>query len=121
MRKTKSDQIWELRPLAELAHMQMLLPCRRYRIGTSAGVAILKRELADEVTTELIDLVNRNQQACLVNLILTPLLLALFSCERWQRFMPGVNIENASYSLTNCGERTAIFKAVSEGQREFSS
>ena len=31
----------------------------------------------------------------------------------------GVNIENASYSLTNCGERTAIFKAVSEGQREF--
>ena len=32
----------------------------------------------------------------------------------------GVNIENASYSLTNCGERTAIFKAVSEGQIEFS-
>lgn len=27
----------------------------------------------------------------------------------------GVNIENASYSLTNCGERTAIFKAISEG------
>ena len=32
----------------------------------------------------------------------------------------GCNIENASYPLTNCGERTAIFKAVSEGQREFS-
>ena len=32
----------------------------------------------------------------------------------------GVNIENASYPLTNCGERTAIFKAVSEGQRKFS-
>ena len=32
----------------------------------------------------------------------------------------GVNIENASYPLTNCGERTAIFKAVSERQREFS-
>lgn len=30
----------------------------------------------------------------------------------------GVNIENASYPLTNCGERTAIFKAISEGQRE---
>ena len=27
----------------------------------------------------------------------------------------GVNIENASFGLTNCGERTAIFKAVSEG------
>ena len=32
----------------------------------------------------------------------------------------GVNIENASFGLTNCGERTAIFKAVSEGHREFS-
>lgn len=32
----------------------------------------------------------------------------------------GVNIENASYPLTNCGERTAVFKAISEGQREFS-
>lgn len=32
----------------------------------------------------------------------------------------GVNIENASFGLTNCGERTAIFKAVSEGERDFS-
>jgi cytidine deaminase len=32
----------------------------------------------------------------------------------------GVNIENASFGLTNCAERTAIFKAVSEGEREFS-
>ena len=31
----------------------------------------------------------------------------------------GCNIENAAYSPTNCAERTAIFKAVSEGQREF--
>jgi cytidine deaminase len=31
----------------------------------------------------------------------------------------GCNIENASFGLTNCGERTAIFKAVSEGNRRF--
>lgn len=31
----------------------------------------------------------------------------------------GCNIENAGYSATNCAERTAFFKAVSEGQREF--
>ena len=33
----------------------------------------------------------------------------------------GCNIENASFSPTNCGERTAFFKAVSEGKREFSA
>lgn len=31
----------------------------------------------------------------------------------------GCNIENAAYSPTNCAERTAIFKAVSEGENEF--
>ncbi len=31
----------------------------------------------------------------------------------------GCNIENASYGLTNCAERTAIFKAVSEGHTTF--
>lgn len=31
----------------------------------------------------------------------------------------GCNIENASYGLTNCAERTAIFKAVSEGKKNF--
>lgn len=31
----------------------------------------------------------------------------------------GCNVENAAYTPTNCAERTAIFKAVSEGVREF--
>ena len=33
----------------------------------------------------------------------------------------GCNIENAAFTPTNCGERTAFFKAVSEGQMEFSA
>ena len=33
----------------------------------------------------------------------------------------GCNIENASFSLTNCAERTAVFKAVSEGYTKFSA
>ena len=33
----------------------------------------------------------------------------------------GCNIESASYTPTNCAERTAVFKAVSEGEREFAA
>lgn len=33
----------------------------------------------------------------------------------------GCNIENAAYSMCNCAERTALFKAISEGEKEFSA
>ena len=36
-------------------------------------------------------------------------------------FYGGCNIENAAYTPTNCAERTAFFKAVSEGKRRFTA
>ena len=35
------------------------------------------------------------------------------------RIYTGCNIENAAYTPTNCAERTAVFKAVSEGETDF--
>jgi cytidine deaminase len=35
------------------------------------------------------------------------------------RIHTGCNVENASYGLTNCAERTAVFKALSEGAPKF--
>lgn len=37
------------------------------------------------------------------------------------RIYTGCNIENAAYTPTNCAERTAFFKAVSQGEHEFSA
>ncbi len=38
-----------------------------------------------------------------------------------QKVYKGCNIENAAYTPTNCAERTAFFKAISEGDRDFSA
>ena len=37
------------------------------------------------------------------------------------RIFTGCNVENASYGLTNCAERTAVFKGVSEGATRFTA
>lgn len=37
------------------------------------------------------------------------------------RIFAGCNVENATYGLTMCAERVAIFKAISEGERGFTS
>lgn len=34
------------------------------------------------------------------------------------QYITGCNVENASYGLTNCAERTALFKMISEGYRK---
>lgn len=45
---------------------------------------------------------------------------AALLCENGKIFT-GCNVENVAFSPTNCAERTAIFKAVSEGIRDFSA
>ena len=37
------------------------------------------------------------------------------------KIFTGCNIENGSYGASNCAERTAVFKAISEGERSFSA
>ena len=69
-------------------------------------------------TTELIDLAIETSKKAYVPYSHFPIGAVLVAKDG--SIYTGVNIENASFSLTNCGERTAIFKAVSEGQRDFS-
>lgn len=42
---------------------------------------------------------------------------AILTCDG--KVFTGCNIENSSFGGTNCAERTALFKAISEGYREF--
>ena len=68
-------------------------------------------------TTELINLAVEVSQQAYVPYSHFPVSAVLVTKD--DQIYTGVNIENASFGLTNCGERTAIFKAVSEGARDF--
>ena len=68
-------------------------------------------------TTELIDLAVEVSQQAYVPYSHFPVSAVLVTKD--DQIYTGVNIENASFGLTNSGERTAIFKAVSEGARSF--
>ena len=68
-------------------------------------------------TTELIDLAVKTSENAYVPYSHFPIGAVLVTDEG--KIYTGVNIENASFGLTNCGERTAIFNAVSEGERSF--
>ena len=79
------------------------------RIGTSSGVALMEGKV--------INLAVEVSQQAYVPYSHFPVSAVLVTKD--DQIYTGVNIENASFGLTNCGERTAIFKAVSEGAREF--
>ena len=68
-------------------------------------------------TTDLIDLVVETTKNAYVPYSHFPVGAVLVAKDG--QVFTGVNVENASFGLTNCAERTAIFKAVSEGFLDF--
>lgn len=68
-------------------------------------------------TTDLIKLAIKTSKNAYVPYSHFPIGAVLVT--RDNQLFTGVNIENASFGLTNCAERTAIFKAVSEGHLNF--
>jgi len=75
------------------------------------------RALTSEEQQSLIDLANQARLRAYVPYSNYPVGAALRT--KTGRLFTGVNVENAAYPTTICAERVAVFKAVSEGEREF--
>lgn len=73
--------------------------------------------ITKEEKQSLIDLANEARRRAYVPYSNYPVGAALQT--KTGRIFTGVNIENAAYPQTMCAERIAIFKAVSEGEKEF--
>lgn len=73
--------------------------------------------LTNQEKQSLIDLANTARQRAYAPYSKYPVGAALRT--KRGRIYTGVNIENAAYPHTMCAERVAIFKAVSEGEKEF--
>ena len=73
--------------------------------------------LTQQEKQALIDLANAARQRAYAPYSNYPVGAALRT--KTGRLYTGVNVENAAYPQTMCAERVAIFKAVSEGEKEF--
>ena len=73
--------------------------------------------LTDEERQFLIDVANEARRRAYVPYSNYPVGAALRT--RSGRIFTGVNVENAAYPSTMCAERVAVYKAISEGEREF--
>jgi cytidine deaminase len=73
--------------------------------------------VSDQEKQALIDVANTARQSAYAPYSNYPVGAALRT--KTGRIFTGVNVENAAYPQTMCAERVAIFKAVSEGEKEF--
>jgi cytidine deaminase len=73
--------------------------------------------LTQQEKQSLVDLANTARQHAYVPYSKYPVGSSLRT--KSGRIFTGVNVENAAYPQTMCAERVAIFKAVSEGEKEF--
>jgi cytidine deaminase len=73
--------------------------------------------ISNQEKQALIDLANTARQRAYVPYSNYPVGAALRT--KTGRIFTGVNVENAAYPQTMCAERVAVFKAVSEGEKEF--
>jgi cytidine deaminase len=73
--------------------------------------------LTDEDRGSLIDLANEARRHAYAPYSHYPVGAALRT--KSGKVFTGVNVENAAYPTSMCAERTAVFKAVSQGEREF--
>lgn len=73
--------------------------------------------LTDQEKQALIDVANTARQRAYAPYSHYPVGASLRT--RTGRIFTGVNVENAAYPQTMCAERVAIYKAVSEGEKEF--
>jgi cytidine deaminase len=73
--------------------------------------------LSDQEKQSLVDLANTARRHAYVPYSHYPVGSSLRA--KGGRIFTGVNVENAAYPQTMCAERIAIFKAVSEGEKEF--
>lgn len=68
---------------------------------------------------QLIDAAHKAREKAYVPYSHFPVGAALLTADG--QVVQGCNVENASFGLSNCAERTAIFKAVSSGHRQFAA
>ncbi len=73
--------------------------------------------LSNQEKQSLIDVANTARQHAYVPYSNYPVGAALRT--KTGRIFTGVNVENAAYPQTMCAERVAIFKAISDGEKEF--